>query len=89
VLDRVKPGTRFTWELKSRQMGMKALASTQFLVDELQLGGLITAEEFLVQREELLAALFPTAQLMPGAWRGDGRSACGVALTLCRPQPLS
>lgn len=39
----------------------------QLLIDELQLHGQITAEEFLKQREEQLDKLFPTAELMPGA----------------------
>jgi hypothetical protein len=38
----------------------------QVLLDDLQLHGRITAEEFLKQREEQLDLLFPTAQLMPG-----------------------
>jgi hypothetical protein len=38
----------------------------QVLIDELQLHGQITPEEFLRQREEQLDKLFPTAQLMPG-----------------------
>lgn len=38
----------------------------QLLIDELQLAGRITAEEFLKQREEQLDKLFPTAELMPG-----------------------
>jgi hypothetical protein len=38
----------------------------QLAIDELQLHGQITAEDFLKQREEQLDALFPTAELMPG-----------------------
>lgn len=38
----------------------------QVLIDELQLHGQISAEEFLRQREVELDKLFPTAQLMPG-----------------------
>jgi hypothetical protein len=39
------------------------------LIDELGLEGQLTAQDFLSQREALLDALFPTAQLMPGARR--------------------
>lgn len=42
------------------------VAVLQLLIDELQLQGQITAEEFLKQREEQLDKLFPTAALMPG-----------------------
>lgn len=60
---------QFTWDLKAKQMGKKALESAQVLIDELQLHGQITPEEFLRQREEQLDKLFPTAQLMPGVDR--------------------
>ncbi|KAK9785681.1 hypothetical protein WJX73_000973 [Symbiochloris irregularis] len=59
----------FTWELKSKMMGQKALAAAQIAVKELQLEGQLTAEDFLRQREEQLDALFPTTQLLPGAER--------------------
>lgn len=64
-----KYGKEFTWALKAQMMGKKAMEAAQLLVDSLQLDGKLTAQEFLSQREHLLDALFPTAQLMPGAER--------------------
>jgi hypothetical protein len=61
-----KFGKEFSWNLKARMMGKKAIESARLLVKELQLEGLLTAEEFLEQREAALDALFPTAELMPG-----------------------
>uniref|UniRef100_A0A061SEW7 Pseudouridine-5'-monophosphatase n=1 Tax=Tetraselmis sp. GSL018 TaxID=582737 RepID=A0A061SEW7_9CHLO len=62
-------GKQFTWELKARMMGKKALEAAQILIDELELGDKLTAAEFLRMREERLDELFPTAELMPGAAR--------------------
>jgi pseudouridine-5'-monophosphatase len=41
----------------------------QVLIDELQLEGHLTPQDFLQQREEVLDKLFPTSALMPGAER--------------------
>jgi HAD superfamily hydrolase (TIGR01509 family) len=60
-------GHTFEWSLKSRMIGKKAADSARILVDALQLP--ITPEDYLRERELLLAALFPTAQAMPGARR--------------------
>lgn len=60
-------GCEFTWELKARMMGQKALDAARLLVAELCLP--LTPEAFLEQREAALDALFPTAALMPGAER--------------------
>lgn len=62
-------GKEFTWAIKSKQMGKKALESCQIFVDELGLHGQLTAEQLLQDREAALDALFPTCQLMPGAER--------------------
>jgi phosphoglycolate phosphatase-like HAD superfamily hydrolase len=48
---------------------VQAIEAAQVLVDELQLHGLTTPEQFLADREEALDAMFPTAQLLPGAER--------------------
>lgn len=45
----------------------QTMLELQVLIDDMQLHGQITAEEFLKQREEQLDKLFPTAQLLPGA----------------------
>eukprot|EP00775_Hariotina_reticulata_P007339 gene7340-7551_t len=62
-------GKQFTWDLKAKMMGKKALDAAQVLIDELQLQGQLTPQDFLQQREEVLDKLFPTSALMPGAER--------------------
>lgn len=62
-------GKEFTWELKSKMMGRKALDAAQQLIDDLQLQGQITADEFVAEREQLLHSLFATCKAMPGAER--------------------
>jgi pseudouridine-5'-monophosphatase len=62
-----KHGRQFSWDLKAKMMGKKALEAAQVLVDETGLHGQLTAEDFLQQREEILDRLFPTSELMPGA----------------------
>jgi HAD superfamily hydrolase (TIGR01509 family) len=66
-------GHTFEWSLKSRMIGKKAIDSARILVDALQLP--ITPEDYLRERESMLAALFPTAQAMPGARRLTGHLA--------------
>lgn len=60
-------GHTFDWSLKSRMIGKAASDSARILVDALQLP--ITPEDYLREREAMLAALFPKAQAMPGARR--------------------
>lgn len=62
-------GKTFTWELKAKMMGRKALPAAQTLVDELGIAEQISAEEFVKEREERLHALFPQCQLLPGVRR--------------------
>ena len=62
-------GKEFTWELKAKMMGRKALPAAEALIEELQLQGRISAEEFVKEREQLLHNKFPHCQLMPGAQR--------------------
>ena len=42
--------------MQAKMMGRKALDAAQILVDDLQLEGQITAEQFLVEREEVRGA---------------------------------
>ena len=49
--------------------GADLTVNQQVFVEELQLQGKLTPEEFLRQRETALEKLFPTAELMPGAER--------------------
>jgi len=62
-------GKTFTWELMAKMMGRKALEAVEIMIDELELRGRISAEEFLAEREKLLDKLFPEAKLMPGVDR--------------------
>eukprot|EP00879_Flechtneria_rotunda_P008552 GHRR01008959.1.p1 GENE.GHRR01008959.1~~GHRR01008959.1.p1 ORF type:complete len:293 (+),score=67.09 GHRR01008959.1:132-881(+) len=61
-----KHGKQFSWDLKAKMMGKKALDAAQVLIDELGLHDVLTPEQFLKQREEILDRLFPTSPLMPG-----------------------
>ena len=63
-----------------QMMGKKALEAAQTLVDELDLHGHITPEQFLTEREEALGSMFPTAQLLPGAG-----GCCRISLHLLWP----
>lgn len=56
----------FDWSLKAKMMGKKAIEAAQVFVEESGISDKLTAEDFLVQREETLQTLFPTSELMPG-----------------------
>src|SRR3954469_11116391 len=60
-------GHTFDWTVKSRMIGKKASDSARILVDALKLP--ITPEDYIRERESMLATLFPSAQAMPGAQR--------------------
>jgi HAD superfamily hydrolase (TIGR01509 family) len=60
-------GHTFDWTVKSRMIGKKASDSARILVDALKLP--ITPEDYIRERESMLATLFPAAQAMPGAQR--------------------
>ncbi|XP_058067953.1 (DL)-glycerol-3-phosphatase 1, mitochondrial-like [Magnolia sinica] len=62
-------GKQFDWSLKAKMMGKKALEAAEVFVNEMGLSGLLTAAEFLEEREGMLQSLFPTCQLMPGVSR--------------------
>ena len=64
ILDRF--GIQFTWEVKSKMMGRKALDAVNVMLDIYNIRDKITAEEFLKERETILDGLFPTCELMPG-----------------------
>ncbi|ESR66613.1 (DL)-glycerol-3-phosphatase 2 [Citrus sinensis] len=57
----------FDWSLKAKMMGKKAVEAAQVFVEETGISDKLSAEDFLVQREETLQTLFPTSELMPGA----------------------
>ena len=64
ILDRF--GITFTWEVKSKMMGRKALDAVNVMLDIYKIHDQITAEDFLKEREVILDELFPTCELMPG-----------------------
>ena len=47
-------------------MGKKALEAGTILVQETNLEGTLTAEEFIKRRESMLQSMFPGSELMPG-----------------------
>jgi len=58
-------GKVFDWSVKSHMVGRPAIESARYLVATLDLP--ITAEEYLREREDMLAELMPSAEPMPGA----------------------
>jgi len=60
-------GHTFDWSVKSRMIGKKAIDSARILVEAFDLP--IEPEEYLRERESMLAELFPTAPAIPGAVR--------------------
>src|SRR5262245_51425430 len=60
-------GHTFDWSVKSRMIGKKAMDSARILIEAYGLP--IAPEQYLSEREILLAGLFPSAQPMPGARR--------------------
>ncbi|GKU89720.1 hypothetical protein SLEP1_g3821 [Rubroshorea leprosula] len=56
----------FDWSLKATMMGKKAIESARIFVEETGISDSLSAEDFLVQREEMLQKLFPSSELMPG-----------------------
>ncbi|CDP02979.1 unnamed protein product [Coffea canephora] len=59
----------FDWSLKAKMMGKKAIEAARVFVEETGINDKLTAEDFLVQREDMLRDMFPTSELMPGASR--------------------
>ncbi|KAL1334344.1 hypothetical protein HN51_063277 [Arachis hypogaea] len=59
----------FDWSLKAKMMGRKAIEAARIFVEESGISDSLSAEQFLVEREEMLQELFPTSELMPGADR--------------------
>ncbi|KAG8639536.1 (DL)-glycerol-3-phosphatase 1, mitochondrial isoform X2 [Manihot esculenta] len=59
----------FDWSLKAKMMGKKAIEAAQVFVHETGISDSLSAEDFLVEREDMLRHMFPTSELMPGASR--------------------
>lgn len=47
-------------------MGKKAIEAARVFVEETGISDSLSAEQFLVEREDTLLKLFPTSDLMPG-----------------------
>lgn len=56
----------FDWSLKAKMIGKKAIEAVRVFVEETGISDSLTAEDFLVEREEMLQKMFPTSDLMPG-----------------------
>ncbi|KAM3287786.1 (DL)-glycerol-3-phosphatase 2 isoform X1 [Capsicum chacoense] len=59
----------FDWSLKAKMMGKKAIEAARVFVEETGISDSLSAEDFLVEREDMLQKMFPTSDLMPGASR--------------------
>ncbi|KAI4344409.1 hypothetical protein L6164_011640 [Bauhinia variegata] len=59
----------FDWSLKAKMMGKKAIEAARIFVEETGISDSLSAEQFLVEREEMLRKLFPTSELLPGVSR--------------------
>ncbi|KAK4781332.1 hypothetical protein SAY87_017438 [Trapa incisa] len=59
----------FNWSLKAKMMGKKAIEAARVFVEETGISDSLSAEDFLIEREEMLRTMFPTSELMPGASR--------------------
>eukprot|EP00298_Acanthocystis_sp_HF-20_P000429 c10575_g1_i1.p1 GENE.c10575_g1_i1~~c10575_g1_i1.p1 ORF type:complete len:439 (-),score=155.04 c10575_g1_i1:25-1341(-) len=56
----------FTWELKSKMMGKKAIEAAKIAVEELELQEFFTPQSYLEEREAILDKMFPECNLMKG-----------------------
>ncbi|XP_031481889.1 (DL)-glycerol-3-phosphatase 2 isoform X1 [Nymphaea colorata] len=62
-----KYGKSFDWSVKAKMMGKKALDAAMVLIHEYSLEGVLSPENFIKEREEMLLTLFPDCEFLPGA----------------------
>ena len=62
-------GKTYSWALKSKMMGQRQLEAAQLLIKELELHEFLTPEQYLLERNEMQARLFPDARPLPGVVR--------------------
>ena len=67
ILDRF--GKKFTWEIKARMMGRKAIDGAETMIEDLGLGDELKAEDFLEERDRMMEELIPDTELLPGVER--------------------
>ncbi|CAJ1941851.1 unnamed protein product [Sphenostylis stenocarpa] len=59
----------FDWNVKVKMLGKKALEAARIFVEEAGISEFLSAEQFLIDREDMLQALFWKTEFMPGAAR--------------------
>ncbi|KAK3121241.1 hypothetical protein QOZ80_8BG0649160 [Eleusine coracana subsp. coracana] len=62
-------GKVFDWSIKARTMGKTTAESTRIFFEMCGLDGLLTAEQFLQERDSMLQELLPSCSPMPGVLR--------------------
>uniref|UniRef100_A0A8C3VZW5 Pseudouridine-5'-phosphatase n=1 Tax=Catagonus wagneri TaxID=51154 RepID=A0A8C3VZW5_9CETA len=70
-------GKKYSWDVKSRVMGKKALEAAQIIIDVLQLP--VSKEELVEVSQAKLKEVFPSTGLMPGAEPLSQNVPCAVA----------
>lgn len=56
------------WRAQAKIMGKKTLEAAQILIDDSGLQGVLSPAEFVAKRDVILENLFPTSELLPGAF---------------------
>jgi pseudouridine-5'-monophosphatase len=62
-------GKIFTWEMKSRLMGMMGREAAVAIVDTLDLP--IEPEEYMTSSQKIMAQMFPSCKFLPGQLRKE------------------
>lgn len=56
----------FDWSVKAKMLGRRAIEAAKIFVEESGISDSLSADQFLIEREDMLQKLFPTSELMPG-----------------------